>query len=178
MLGVSVWGRWSDWLWRWRQWHWVVQVHTMWHALCANCMKLMVKFFFLQMFYTSIAITDLSLLAFRYINVSETDRKRLVLSVLRFLTACLFTSAVRGNQTTWSNQYHELLVRWNRPRVSCATSVPPPAPAPSLTVCHTPAPDISTCSNAVPRLEMQDLSCIQKPSQTSHSIILPTTALI
>jgi hypothetical protein len=36
------------WLWRWRQWHWLVKVDRIWHVLCIQCMKSIVKYFFLN----------------------------------------------------------------------------------------------------------------------------------
>ena len=42
-----VWARWSHWLWRWRQWHWLVKIRSMWHALCIKYMQFIVKYFFL-----------------------------------------------------------------------------------------------------------------------------------
>jgi len=34
----------------WRQWHWLVMADWIWHALCIKCVKLIVKYFFLEDF--------------------------------------------------------------------------------------------------------------------------------
>ena len=75
------------------------------------------------------------------------------------------------DQINWCSQYLQLLVHLRRPdsdwlSASHAVSVQPPVPAPSYSVCRTPAQGLSTCSHTVPQLGLQDSSCIKKPSQT------------
>jgi hypothetical protein len=43
-----VWGRTRHWLWRQRQWHWLIKLDRICHALCIQYTKLIAKYFFLS----------------------------------------------------------------------------------------------------------------------------------
>jgi len=139
----------------------------MFHAACTNCMKLMVTFFFRRCF----------ILAWpSQIWVFLHSGTQIFLKQTESAWCCLCCTSIPHSlplHLCTNREPNDLKqpVPWtasalNMPRASRPVSVPLPAPTPFLALCHTPAPDISTCSNAVPRLEMQDSSCIQKPSQT------------
>jgi hypothetical protein len=70
MLGV--WGRWRWWLWRWIEWHRLVKVDRILHALCIKCMTLIAQFFRSSFIFARVVL-DMNHISIQY-SVCYHDR--------------------------------------------------------------------------------------------------------